>query len=499
MPAGRIVLPPYFPVRDGNGYPVSGAKLYVYENETTTLATIYTDFALTVPSANPVEANASGVFPAIFAEAGTEADPVLYSLSVTDDDGRAPGRPSAFDNYRPSVDYETATLILAEAASESAQAALADINEILLTQPESVAIAGRALIDGSNIISPATFRTNIGTAAPNVVGPSVAVQGSVSAIDYQFGPDASSLGGLHPTGKTYYGWSFSKSFTLAANPSPGPAPAFTMEVVANNMSAAGDVGAYMGIALSRGANTKALGMNLIVGSDVAYTGLKLEGCEIDIQPAPGSTVIDGFGLALNAFSQPMPVAAIVIGGVSGGKFANGINIIGGISGSGLVVTQNATMTSLINTGTGVFSDDAIILSNTHRLRFSGTTGANSAYIWVDSGNGLRYVASSTEAHNFRNHADTSTQASISNDGIDLGLPGQAYRVNGVKVVGARDTGWTATTGTGSKGAFAATAAGTANAAYVQADFQSALNRIAAIEARVVALDTALRTHGLIGV
>lgn len=121
MAAGRIVIPPYFPVRNGDGYPVSGAELYVYQNNTSLLATIYTDFALTIPAANPVQANVAGVFPDIFAEAGTEADPVLYSVAVTDSVGRAPGRPSVFDNYRPSVDYETATLILAEQAADNAQ------------------------------------------------------------------------------------------------------------------------------------------------------------------------------------------------------------------------------------------------------------------------------------------------------------------------------------------------------------------------------------------
>jgi len=73
-----------------------------------------------------------------------------------------------------------------------------------------------------------------------------------------------------------------------------------------------------------------------------------------------------------------------------------------------------------------------------------------------------------------------------------------FFVGANKVVGARDTGWTAMTGTGSKGALAAAAAGTASAAYVQAELQGALNRIAALEARLRSLDAALITHGLIG-
>ena len=73
-----------------------------------------------------------------------------------------------------------------------------------------------------------------------------------------------------------------------------------------------------------------------------------------------------------------------------------------------------------------------------------------------------------------------------------------YSIAGTQVVGARITGWTAATGTPARGAFAAAAAGTASAGYVQAELQGALNRIAALEARMVGYDADLRTHGLIG-
>ena len=102
---------------------MSGALLYVYINESTTdLATIYTDEALSTPSPNPVVANTSGQFPSIWAEAGTEADPTLYRVAVTTSDGGSPGNAFVFDNYRPSVDFDTATAALAEAAAASAEA-----------------------------------------------------------------------------------------------------------------------------------------------------------------------------------------------------------------------------------------------------------------------------------------------------------------------------------------------------------------------------------------
>lgn len=122
MAAGRFVVPPYFPARNRDFDLLSGAKLYVYDNLTTDKANIYTDEALTVLSANPVIANSSGQFPAIWAQAGTEAEPVLYSVSVTTSTGASPGNPFNFDNYRPSVDWETAAAALAEAAAALAVA-----------------------------------------------------------------------------------------------------------------------------------------------------------------------------------------------------------------------------------------------------------------------------------------------------------------------------------------------------------------------------------------
>lgn len=97
-----------------------------------------------------------------------------------------------------------------------------------------------------------------------------------------------------------------------------------------------------------------------------------------------------------------------------------------------------------------------------------------------------------------NKGGTSLSAAL---GVDFGRAHDVtseYRVAGTKVIGARDTGWTAMTGTGSKGALAAAAAGTASVGYVQAELQGALNRVAALEARLKSYDAALFAHGQIG-
>jgi hypothetical protein len=75
---------------------------------------------------------------------------------------------------------------------------------------------------------------------------------------------------------------------------------------------------------------------------------------------------------------------------------------------------------------------------------------------------------------------------------------QFVTLNGTQILKCRITGWTVATGTPQRGAFAAAAAGTASGAYVQAELQGALNRIAVLEARLLATQTDLTAHGLIG-
>jgi len=100
MAAGRIVISEYTPARDRNDQLVAGAKMFVYTNRTTTLATIYTTAALTTPLANPVVANASGQWAEVWAD-----DALLFTVSITGPDGESIGNPSVFDDYSPSTNF----------------------------------------------------------------------------------------------------------------------------------------------------------------------------------------------------------------------------------------------------------------------------------------------------------------------------------------------------------------------------------------------------------
>lgn len=69
---------------DASGTPLSGATLTIYNANTTTLTSVYSDAALTTPLTNPVTADSAGRFPQIFAAEGTTVDMTLKtSAGVT--------------------------------------------------------------------------------------------------------------------------------------------------------------------------------------------------------------------------------------------------------------------------------------------------------------------------------------------------------------------------------------------------------------------------------
>ncbi|HHR3826325.1 TPA: phage tail protein [Salmonella enterica] len=73
----------------------------------------------------------------------------------------------------------------------------------------------------------------------------------------------------------------------------------------------------------------------------------------------------------------------------------------------------------------------------------------------------------------------------------------SYSVGGTKVIGARQTGWTAATGTALLGAFNANQAYTVGTTYTQSEVAALATGLQQARQRIVALETALRLHGLI--
>lgn len=62
----QILYPPRAVVLSASGGLQAGAKCYTYLTNTTTPQATYADYALTIPNANPVLADANGVFPIMF-------------------------------------------------------------------------------------------------------------------------------------------------------------------------------------------------------------------------------------------------------------------------------------------------------------------------------------------------------------------------------------------------------------------------------------------------
>lgn len=73
----------------------------------------------------------------------------------------------------------------------------------------------------------------------------------------------------------------------------------------------------------------------------------------------------------------------------------------------------------------------------------------------------------------------------------------SYSVGGTKVIGARQTGWTAATGTALLGAFNANQTFTVSNQPTQAEVQAIANALVASRQRNKALEDAMRAHGLI--
>lgn len=73
----------------------------------------------------------------------------------------------------------------------------------------------------------------------------------------------------------------------------------------------------------------------------------------------------------------------------------------------------------------------------------------------------------------------------------------SYSVGSTKVIGPRQTGWTAATGTALLGAFNANQTYTVSATYTQSEVSSMAAGLQQARQRIKALEDALRTHGLI--
>ena len=194
-------------------------------------------------------------------------------------------------------------------------------------------------------------------------------------------------------------------------------PVSALFVYANNTGTASDCAAIIGDSVARVNNASAFGGNLIARGENNLTGLHLVGLELDVEPTPTGSVTSGSGLAINAFSQRMPIPAIQIGGLGGGRFGDGL-VIDAVTGAGVGAETGAAMTSFVNTVNGAYSDAAIVLGYQHRIHMYGADGT-SAYLSSDGG--FMHFVCPTNGYLFRDKTDTFDLAGLNRFNLTLNV------------------------------------------------------------------------------
>jgi hypothetical protein len=292
---------------------------------------------------------------------------------------------------------------------------------VLFTDPQS-------LSDGEQ--EQARENIGLGDFGP---GPTTATAGSVMATDLEWGAAADiaiyeTLAGLWSAGKVYNGASFAKSFGASDSSAPGQEYLWPNFATISLAIATGSTNAVVGnlaIAYAKTENSEIFGQNIIAVSDPGLTSVKLVGAEIDVQPSEVTVGAGSAGLYLNVFTAPNLGPAIQTGGVGGGSWSSGV-VLDGISSSGAGMAPNAgtEMGALLHTGVATYSLDAVVVSNTHKIRLSGTASSH-AKIYNDNSNNIRWVLGSGGLA-IRNNADTISLAFFNDTGsLQLGAAGAA--------------------------------------------------------------------------
>lgn len=248
-----------------------------------------------------------------------------------------------------------------------------------------------------------------------VPGRATPVAGSKMAIDWLRDDPASPMedqAGIW-FGPMLTAYGFNKVFEVADG--GFNAPSQTLFVRAENAGSAGDIVAITQISVATTDDVTVFGGNILAVS-TGNNNVKLVGLEIDVEPSLTDTNINNGsgGLFLNAFSHPIPGPAMLVGGVGGGSFNNGIVFAGLAAGAaGLALEGSGQADSLINTTVGTYNGTAVTLG-------TGTSrgilfAEDNARIYYD-GTNVRQVIAVGGNWIFRDAGDATTLVSIDGGG-----------------------------------------------------------------------------------
>jgi hypothetical protein len=108
--AGHIAGLGYSQRVDINGDPLAGCKLYIFEAGTSTPATVYEDYSLSIEHTHPIAADAAGIIPMFWVDDGT------YRVRLTDSQGNEIFDDDGVVALGPSTGSGTATASTPESA-----------------------------------------------------------------------------------------------------------------------------------------------------------------------------------------------------------------------------------------------------------------------------------------------------------------------------------------------------------------------------------------------
>lgn len=177
MAAGLLILPGAQPSRSRNGGAVIAELRFYDNNNTSTPKTVYADEGLTTPLSFPVVSDDAGRFVLIWAEAGTDGSPNLFTVNWATQDGQV----ETWDDIRP------ATAIIEGAA---ATIAVGTTTTLTAGNPATVTNSGSssAAVFNFGIPAGAAATVTAGTTTTSSPGGSASVtnSGTTSAAVFNF-------------------------------------------------------------------------------------------------------------------------------------------------------------------------------------------------------------------------------------------------------------------------------------------------------------------------
>lgn len=154
----------------------------------------------------------------------------------------------------------------------------------------------------------------------------------------------------------------------------------------------------------------------------------------------------------------------------------------------------ANEAELANHETRITQNESDIQSQGNRL----TTAEGKISTLQTDVSGLKTRVTTAEGNITQIQGDYVSKSTTASQEIQSSLSIQtSLSVNGVKIIGPQQTGWTASTGTANKGAFNADASFTVSDPPTQAEVQAIVTALVATRQRTKALEDMARNHGLI--